>query len=222
MIKKGLGESQQRILEHLKRRQSSTIPAIAADLDLNVETIRTHMRALGSDDLVKRVGSRRSGPGRPEILYGLTDAAEPWFPNRESDILRELTAYLQEAGESGIVNDFFADYVGRRRAAAMSRVQDLSGEERLQEVARILTEDGFMAEVQTDDEGRRVLRLPHCPLRHVVDVTKAPCSAELSYVRELLGERLARVSYIPAGDAACCYTIAEGGPRIDNSQITAG
>lgn len=210
MINKGLGESQQKILEHLKRRGSSTIPAIAADLDLNVETVRTHLRALGSEGLAQRVGSRRSGPGRPEILYGLTDAAETWFPNRESEVLKELTTYLQTAGEQEVVNEFFADYVGRRRSVAMSRVEGLSGEARLDEVARILTEDGFMAEVQVDDEGKRVLRLSHCPLRQLVDVTRAPCRAELSFVRDLLGERLARVSYIPTGDSACCYALVEG------------
>jgi predicted ArsR family transcriptional regulator len=210
MINRGLGESRQRILEHLKRRGSSTIPTISADLDLNVETVRTHLKALGSDGLTQRVGSRRSGPGRPEILYGLTDAAEAWFPNRESDVLRELTTYLQGAGDTGLVHEFFADYVGRRRSAALARVEGLGGAARLEEVASILTEDGFMAEVQNEERGRRVLRLSHCPLGQLVDVTKAPCRAELSYVRELLGERLARVSYIPTGDSACCYAIGEG------------
>lgn len=213
MINRGLGESQRKILEHLKRRGSSTIPAIAADLGLNVETVRTHLRALGSDGLAHRVGSRRSGPGRPEILYGLTEVAEAWFPNRESDILRELMAYLQNAGESSMVNEFFADYVGRRQSAVLSRVENLSGDARLEEVAHVLTEDGFMAEVQSDDEGQRVLRLSHCPLRRLVDITKAPCRAELSYVQDLLGERLVRVSYIPTGDSACCYAIGGEGAR---------
>jgi len=211
MTNSGPGESQRRILEHLKRRGSSTIPAMATDLDLNVETVRTHLRALGSEGLIRRVGSRRNGPGRPEIVYGVTDAADEWFPNRESDILRELTTYLEAEGESGVMNDFFEDLVDRRRSAAMSRVEDLSGEARLQEVARILTERGFMAEAQTDQEGKRVLRLAHCPMRQLVDVTRAPCRAELSFVRELLGERLTRVSYIPTGDSACCYTLAEVG-----------
>lgn len=210
MINKGLGESQQRILEHLKRRGSSTIPAIAADLDLNVETVRTHLRALGSEGLVQRVGSHRRGPGRPEILYGLTDAAEAWFPNREGEILHELAAFLEDDGARDTVNRFFATQVDRRRAAAMARVEGLEGDERLHEVARILTEDGFMAEVQIDAQGRRVLRLPHCPVRQLVRVTRAPCRAELSLVRDLLGERLARVSYIPTGDTACCYSLSEG------------
>lgn len=210
MINKGLGESQHRILEHLKRRGSSTIPAIAADLDLHVETVRTHLRALGSEGLAQRVGSRRSGPGRPEILYGLTDAAEALFPNREGEILHELAAFLENDGARDTVNRFFATRVHRRRTAAMARVEGLEGDERLREVARILTEDGFMAEVQVDDQGRRVLRLPHCPIRQLVGITRAPCREELSLVRDLLGERVTRVSYIPTGDNACCYSLTEG------------
>ena len=68
-----------------------------------------------------------------------------------------------------------------------------------------------IGEVQTDDEGKRVLRWSHCPLGQLVNVTKAPCRAELSFVRDLLGQRLSRVSYIPTGDSACCYTLVEGG-----------
>lgn len=79
------------------------------------------------------------------------------------------------------------------------------------EVARILTEEGFMAEVDTDPEGRELLRLCHCPMRSLVDVTKAPCRSELRSVREMLGRHLVRVSYIPAGDTSCCYALKEAG-----------
>ena len=65
MIGSGLGESQQRILKHLKREGTSTIPAIAGDVELNVETVRAHVRALVQYGLVTRIGSRPRGPGRP-------------------------------------------------------------------------------------------------------------------------------------------------------------
>jgi predicted ArsR family transcriptional regulator len=42
-------------------------------------------------------------------------------------------------------------------------------------------------------------------MRQLVEATRAPCRAELGFVKELLGERLTRVSYIPSGDSACCY-----------------
>lgn len=202
-----LGESQRRILEHLKRRASCSIPDLAAELDLNVETVRTHLKALAAEGLVEREGTRRSGPGRPEILYGLTDGAERYFPRREGQVLQAFVRFLEESGDEDVVDRFYADYVEKRRAGALARVQGLKGEERLEEVARILTEDGFMAEIESNEGERPTLRVCHCPIRRLVDVTKAPCRAEIGFVRELLGERLARVGYIPSGDAACSYRI---------------
>lgn len=203
------GESRQRILEHLKRHGSSTIPAIAADVDLNVETVRDHLKALVDQGLVQRDGTRSRGPGRPEIVYGPTDAAEALFPNRQGELLEELAAFLENAGEGALVERFFAQYVARRRAAALPRVEDLEGRERIEEVARILSEEGFMAEVE-EAGAQPVLRLCHCPMRQLVSATRVPCRAEMGFVRELLGERLARVGYIPSGDAACRYAVGQG------------
>ncbi|MEZ4585408.1 MAG: helix-turn-helix domain-containing protein [Gemmatimonadales bacterium] len=206
-----LGESQRRILEHLKRRGTGTTPEIAKALALSVETVRTHLRALGSEGLVARLGRRRRGPGRPEILYGLTEASQGLFPNEEGKVLRDLATFLETKGQPALVRAFFDDFVDRRRAAVQRRLAGLAGDRRLEEVARVLTEDGFMAEVATDDEGRRLLRLCHCPLRTLVGATKAPCRSELRFIREMLGKDLDRVSYIPAGGPSCTYAIAPRG-----------
>lgn len=206
MIGSGLGESQQRILEHLKRSGSGTIPVIAADVELNVETVRAHLRALDREGLVRRAGSRPKGPGRPEIVYELTAEADRLFPNREGELLQRLAAYLKESGHPELVGRFLEDYVDSKRAEGLARVADLEGEERFHEVARILSEEGFMAEVDRDGEGRPLLKLSNCPMRSLVSATRAPCRTELGFVQELLGEKLARVSYIPSGDSACCYS----------------
>lgn len=204
-----IGESQGRILEHLKRRGSGTIPEMAEVLDLSVETIRTHLKSLEREGLVEREGSRRSGPGRPEILYALTDTSEALFPNQEGTLLQNLAVFLQDKGQADLVRDFFDDQVERRYGVVRERLEGLDDEDRIEEVARVLTEEGFMAEVVTDDEGRRLLQLCHCPMRNLVEVTKAPCRSELRFIREMLGQRLVRVSYIPSGDASCCYALKE-------------
>lgn len=211
MIPTRIGETQGLILQHLKRHGLGTIPEIAEELDLSVETIRTHLRSLGSEGLVERRGRRRSGPGRPEIVYGLTDAAEGLFPNREGKLLQELARFLEDKGESDLVRDFFDEQVQRRRAAVRERVESLGDDDRIEAVARVLSEEGFMAEVVTDDGGRKLLRLCHCPMKNLVEVTKVPCRSELGFVREMLGKRLVRISYIPAGDNACCYALEEAG-----------
>ncbi len=206
-IPTGRGASQRRILEHLKRRGASTIPSIAEGLGLNVETVRAHLRGLEDGGLVQRSGRRTRGPGRPEIEYRLTSAGDELFPNREGALLRDLAAYLDETGEADVIQRFFADRLERRRGEALARVEGLEGAARLEEVARILSDEGYMAEVDSDARGRPRLRLCHCPIRELVSVTKVPCRIELGFVRELLGERPARVSYIPSGDAACCYSV---------------
>lgn len=207
MITTGLGDSQQRILQHLKRRGASTIPVLADDLGLNVETVRAHVRSLGEDGLVHRSGRRRSGPGRPEIVFELTEAGHGLFPDRGGSLLQDLAEFLSGAGQADLIERFFDERVEQRRAEARERLEGLEGDERMQEVARILSEEGFMAELETDEEGGRVLRLCNCPVRDLVSVSTAPCKAELGLVRELLGQELARVSYMPEGDAACRYTI---------------
>lgn len=201
------GETQGRILDRLKRHGPSTVPALADALDRAVETVRTHLRRLEREGLVRREGRRRKGPGRPEIVFGLAPAAQALFPNHEAELLRDLARFLEGEGRADVIRRFFDARLRERRDDALARVAGLTGEARLDETVRILAEDGFMPEVGVDDAGRPLLRLTHCPIRGLVDVTPAPCRAEIGFVRELLGTALVRVSYIPAGDSACCYAL---------------
>jgi predicted ArsR family transcriptional regulator len=205
MLSPGLGESQKRLLDAIKRRGTATIPDLAVDVELNVETVRDHLRRLTEEALVDRRGRRRSGPGRPEILYALTDLGNALFPTRDAELLQALARYLVETGNHDLLEAFYAKHLERRRESALRRVSGLEGRARLEEAARVLTEEGFMARIE-EDGAQPVLRLCHCPVRALVDVTRMPCRAEVAFVHELLGERLARVSYIPSGDAACRYT----------------
>jgi predicted ArsR family transcriptional regulator len=200
----GLGESRGAILERLKRLGRATVPQLAGELELNIETIRAHLKALAGHGLVRREGSRRSGPGRPEGLYALTPQAESLFPRMEGTVLRELAAYLVQSGNEATLKAFFDQRIGQRREEAMARVQRLKGKRRLNEVARIFSELGFMAKVE-QEAGESRLRLCHCPIRDLVDATRVPCRAETGFLTELLGEKPTRVSYIPSGASSCTY-----------------
>ncbi len=211
MISPGLGESRDRILRCLKRDGTATIPELAAEIELSVETVRAHLRGLAAQSLVERRGSRRQGRGRPEFLHGLTEAAEALFPNRESKVLNALVQYMQNTGQDALLEAFFESETERRRTEARGRIAGLSGEARVREVARILDDEGFMATVEQDAEGMWLLRLGHCPLHNLVTLTQQPCRSELAFVRELLGSDTARISHIPDGASACTYSV---GPQL--------
>lgn len=206
----GLGQSQRAILDALKRRGEATIPELAAGLALSAESVREHVRVLAGHELVLRAGTRRrtQGRGRPEILYRLAPAAEAMFPRREGELLHALAAHLVAEGHEDVLRRFLEHSVAGRRADALRRVEGLRGRQRLDEVARILSEAGFMAQVDDTPDGP-ALRLCHCPIRDLVAATRLPCRSELRFIGTLLGEPLARSSYIPAGDAACGYRVGE-------------
>lgn len=203
----GLGASQRRVLVLLKRDGEQSVGELAGRLELAAETVRGHMNALAGLDLVRRAGSRKDGPGRPEILYGLTDEAEDLFPHAEGRLLRELTAYLTEDGHEQVLEAFFETRLARQREEARTRVEGLSGRERLEEVAAILSEEGFMAEIVEVEGGETRLCLCHCPLKEMVAASRLPCRAEVDWIGEMLGEKLTRRSWMPDGDRTCSYAV---------------
>jgi predicted ArsR family transcriptional regulator len=207
----GLGDSQREILLELKRRGEASLGEIASRFDLATETLREHLNSLTARGLVDRVGRRRDGPGRPASLYGLSERGERLFPQREGELLRELTEHLAADGREGVLETFFERRIARQRQEAEARLDGLEGEERFREVARILTEQGFMAEVESAEGGETRLRLCRCRLKEMVAVSRLPCRAEIGFIEELLGESLDRSEYMPEGDHACTYQLVESG-----------
>ncbi|HEY3285892.1 MAG TPA: hypothetical protein VGJ96_02090 [Gemmatimonadaceae bacterium] len=204
----GLGSSQGAILERLKRRGEGSIPELAAALGLNIETVREHVKALLGRGLVLQVGTRRRGPGRPEACYGLSATADALFPRSEGEVLQELTSHLLESGHDQLLREFFAQRIGARRRDALARVAPLTGRARVEEVARILSEQGYMAVVE-DDADALYLRLCHCPLRAVIQATRIPCGAEFGLIKELLGLEPVRVGHFADGDHSCAYRLEQ-------------
>lgn len=209
----GIGDSQRALLEALKRRGESTLAELEGSLELAAETVRSHLQALVAQGLAERSGLLRSGPGRPRVRYRLTEQGDALFPRRDRELLRELATYLLDCGHGTLLEEFFTERLRRKRAEAESRLADLPDEARLDGVAKLLCEDGFLAEVVRDASGRH-LRLGHCPLRELVEISRLPCRAEMALVGELLGAELHRESFIPDGAPSCTYAIgAEPRPR---------
>jgi DeoR family transcriptional regulator, suf operon transcriptional repressor len=201
----GLGEAQRSVLLALKTRGAATLADLGRELDYAPATLREHLQSLVARRLVSRRARRRAGPGRPQVEYALAPDGEALFPRREGEVLRELVRFLLDEGQRDLLVRFFAARIAARRGAAHARVAKRPAAERLGEVARILSEDGYMARVVPADDGRSTLRLAHCPIKDVVAVTDLPCRAEETFVAELLGTKLARIEYMPNGCSACTY-----------------
>jgi predicted ArsR family transcriptional regulator len=77
-------------------------------------------------------------------------------------------------------------------------------------LARIRTEEGYMAEVKPDVKKSFLFIENHCPICAAATVCKGFCTTELDLFRSVLGPGVTveRVEHIVSGDRRCAYRIA--------------
>lgn len=199
------------LLVALRKRGEARAEDLAGELAITVGAVRQHLHGLAAADLVTH-REERAGPGRPRHLYHLAPAAEALFPRAYGELTVELLDYIGDEDPSLVARAF-----ERRRRARVERVRErlegLDFDARVAEVARVLDEDGYLAEVEPleeDDAGRGGWRIleHNCAILAVAQRYGHACGAELAFLREALPDaEVTRVSHILTGAHACAYDV---------------
>jgi DeoR family suf operon transcriptional repressor len=196
------------LLNALKRNGEMGAEDLAAATDLTPSAVRQQLTGLQRDGLVA-VEMARMGPGRPRHLYRLTPAADALYPRAYPELTNELLDYVGEA-EPGLVEEIFRRRRQRRIAAARARLRrcrDFAG--KMEEMARILDEDGYLAEAVANDDGSYTIVEHNCAILGIALRYGQACGTELEFIRAVLPEaRVERVSHILAGAHHCSYSVA--------------
>jgi predicted ArsR family transcriptional regulator len=206
-----LGPTKRRIVERLKRADAK-VSDLAVALDMTEAGVRQHLDALADHGLVVSHTGPAVGRGRPPTVWALTDLAQDLFPDRHDDLTVELiTAVRAALGDTGLAQ--VIDARAEVQRAAYERAVPKRGplRERVDALARIRAEEGYVAEVVDDPEGRGVLLVEHhCPICTAAAACPGLCGSELALFREVLGPKVSveRTEHIVAGDRRCTYRIA--------------
>jgi hypothetical protein len=137
----------------------------------------------------------------------LTELAEELFP-KSYDVLanRVLDSIEAESGPSGLAGlaERMAESWARDHEA---RLAGKSLDERVVEAAKIRSEEGAWAEVETVEDGYNIVQYncscPQVSGRH----PEVTCAAELAYLRRLLGSDVQRVEWRQGGSRTCRYHV---------------
>ena len=193
------------ILTSLKRHGDREARDLATELGLSVAAIRQQLLRLDDDGLVTH-RRQTEGRGRPTHRYELTPAAEFLFPKRYGDLTTELLGYLG-GPTSDRVDDLFEQRRQRRLDGARPRLAGLTLDEQVNELARILDEDGYLADVEPWDEGWRIVE-HNCAILSVASGFRQACRSEIAFIRDALPDaEVTRVSHILDGAHVCAYQI---------------
>jgi DeoR family transcriptional regulator, suf operon transcriptional repressor len=200
------------LLIALRKRGEARAEELAEQLDVTVSAVRQHLQGLAAADLVEH-RELRAGPGRPRHVYRLAPAAEALFPRSYGELTVELLDYIGDEDP-----DLVARAFERRRRARVERTRErlagLDFDARVAEVARVLDEDGYLAEVERLEDtaagkagGWRILE-HNCAILAVAQRYGHACGAEIAFLREVLPDAdVTRVSHILTGAHACTYEV---------------
>ena len=193
------------ILLQLKRRHATTAKELAADLGVSLNAIRHHLKELEAERLV-HYERRPHGVGAPAFVYRLTPAAEALFPRRYETALNDVLDHVvRREGRDAAVAVLRSRYEHLARQL-QAELQGTPPAERLEAVARRLSDEGYMAEADgSPTEG--VLVEHNCAIQAVAERFPEICAAEARFLAEVLGAQVDRREHILSGCSACEYRV---------------
>jgi predicted ArsR family transcriptional regulator len=183
---------------------------LAARLRLTPMAVRQHLYALQREKLV--TAEARPVPiGRPAKYWRLTRQADTLFPDAYAELnvalIDAVSATFGPRGMQRLLDARAAkqqaDYDARITRSAPLRT-------RLQQLARVRSEEGYMADVKPDGRGRFLFIENHCPICAAATACQGFCATELDLFRAVLGPDVSveRTEHVVSGDRRCVYAVS--------------
>ncbi len=184
---------------------------LAERLGLTAMAVRQHLYALQREGLVS--AEERPVPiGRPAKFWRLTREADRLFPEAYAELSVALIDSVKDAfGDEGLER-VLTSRCARQRLDYGKRIRPGDSLKRkLEELAKVRTEEGYMAEVRAEGEGSYLLIENHCPICAAANACQGFCATELDLFKSVLGPGVVveRAEHIISGDHRCVYKVKE-------------
>ncbi|MGQ0540186.1 MAG: helix-turn-helix transcriptional regulator [Gemmatimonadaceae bacterium] len=193
----------------LLRRGPATVESLAEHIGVTDNAVRLHLTALERDGLVRAIGVRRGGPGKPATVFGIVDGLDVLVSRAHAPLLRALIAELRDKLDARELAAVLRR-AGRRagRDAARPQGQLLA---RAQGAVRALESLGAQVRLESGGDGVRIVS-DGCIVGSIVSQHPYTCGAVAGYVGEVAGAD-ATVECDRSGEPRCRFRLTEPGRR---------
>ena len=196
----------QELLMALKRQGEARADHLAETLGVTVSAVRQQLEILRDDGLIEH-REERGARGRPGHWFRLSRRADALFPKAYGGLTNELLDYLSDA-DPEMVDHLFDRRRQRRTDGAKARLAGKDFPARVAELARILDEDGYLADFEALPDGTFRITEHNCAVLDVAERYGMACSSEIAFLRETLPDAsVERVSHMIAGAHSCAYVV---------------
>ncbi len=201
--------SQDRILYQIKRLGPQSVKSLAATLEVTTMGVRQHLNQLEEDGLVTSLPEEPQPRGRPLKPWKLTGKGHLRFPDGHSQVTSDLIISVREifgdAGVDKIIKKRTSDTY-RQYQASLDLLPGLA--EKIQDLARLRTNEGYMANTHKDGK-EFVLTEDHCPICVAAKTCQGFCESELEVFQKLFKGQatVKREDHLITGARRCSYRI---------------
>ena len=210
-----ISDSRRSVIDALKHRGEAGVDELAADLGMTPAGVRQHLTTLAAEGLVTSHEEPRpdGGRGRRRVVYALSPRSEPLFPKAYDELANELLRHAS-AEDGTLVERIFVRRRDQRIRDARARLADRTAlADKVAELARILDEDGYLAEAEALGDGTFRITEHNCAILAVADRHPAACRSEIQFLASVLPEAtVERVSHIVSGAHQCAYVVTPTEP----------
>lgn len=170
-------------LLQLLRYRACTVDELAGEVGLTFNGVRSQLAVLERDGLVRRSGVRHAeSPGKPPLLYAITDRAEAQFSAAYEPVLAGLIAALTRRLDASALHATFEE---AGRGLAINHGSPSPKEAGARALA-LLTSLGAAATLRREN-GRDIVEGAACPLATVVRRCPDSCEMVRSMVAASIG-----------------------------------
>lgn len=199
--------TRERILMKLQANPSCTIIDLAGAVDINPISVRHHIARLEAEGLVTSQ-EERHGVGRPRRMYSLTDKGRESFPTRYLRLTLRLLEQLKETLPKAMVSQLFSQIAQEMASDYDGLLDNLSIEERLNLIKRLLTEEGFTLDWERRGD-HYLIRELNCPYFHIGQAHPEVCSLDQTLISTLLSTPAEKTRCMLHGDSQCTFMVTE-------------
>jgi predicted ArsR family transcriptional regulator len=206
-------KTRRRIVKMLKTDGPLDSATLAERIGVSAMAIRQHLYTLQDQKMV--TAKARPVPlGRPAKYWELTRKADRLFPDAYAELSVSLIDSLNDAFGADGLQRILERRTARQQASYSARIlAAMPLRRKLQKLAEIRTEEGYMAEVRSEGAGQYLFIENHCPICAAASRCMGLCANELMLFRTILGPgtNVERVEHILAGERRCAYRINKEG-----------
>jgi predicted ArsR family transcriptional regulator len=205
------GESRTRraIVKLLKTEGALDSARLAKKLRVTPMAVRQHLYALQEEKMVN--AEERPVPlGRPAKFWKLTREADRLFPDAYAELSVALIDAVGETFGPAGVDRLLQTRLARQKREYATRIdRDAPLAKKLHQLAKVRTDEGYMAEVHPDGPKAFVFVENHCPICAAATACQGFCATEIELFQSALGPgvKISRTEHIVNGERRCAYRV---------------